>query len=135
VKLDHIAVAVKNLDSTARTWRDLLGIPGGEIESVPEQGVRLIRLEPGAGPCVELIAPLGSESPVARFLSKRGEGLHHLCFEVENLEEAVGRLRKAGFRFVQDTPGPGAEGSRVIFLHPSGTNGVLIELKAGRPGS
>jgi LAO/AO transport system kinase len=126
--LDHVGVAVRRLDDRLPLWRDLLGLPLTGIEAVPEEGVRVAFL-PAGRTRVELVEPARDDSPMARQIERRGEGIHHLCFEVADLDAALGRLQAAGIA-VAGAPGrAGAEGARVAFLHPRGTGGVLIELR------
>lgn len=124
--LDHVAIAVNDLDSASQPYL-LLGLEAAADELLAEQGVRVRMLQAGTGK-VELIAPTGRDSALARFLEKRGAGLHHLALRVEEIEVQVERLKAAGARFTSETPREGHGGSRVIFLHPSWTGGVLLEL-------
>src|SRR5262249_20293061 len=110
-----------------------VGLPVGSIESVPTEGVRVAFLGEGESR-VELLEPLDPSGPVGRFVQKRGEGFHHLCFAVEDIEAAVGSLLSAGVRTVGQAPRPGAGGRRVTFLDPKDTFGVLIELSEARAG-
>lgn len=127
--LDHVAIAVKDLEQAISFYRDALGLTLSELEEVPEQQVRVAIFGQGAGR-LELISPTASQSGVARFLEKRGEGLHHICLEVEDLEAAMASLRERGAPLIDRAPRPGAGGAQVAFLHPQGTGGVLLELKA-----
>lgn len=130
--LDHVAIAVKDLEKSIPLWRDALGLELAEIEEVPEQQVRTAIFGHGLGR-VELICPTASDTGVAKFLEKRGEGLHHVCVEVEDLEAAMAALRERGAPLIDDRPKPGAGGARVAFVHPKGTGGVLLELRQGPP--
>lgn len=132
LKLNHIGIAVKNIDESAAKWKSFFGFKDPVREDMPEREVRVAEFELEAGPTLELVSPLGKETGLASFLQKRGEGIHHLCFEVENIEEAMNYLRKSGARFVNDTPQKGAGGSLIAFIHPQTVNGVLIELKQKR---
>jgi LAO/AO transport system kinase len=127
--LDHVGVAVRRLDERLPLWRDLLGLPLGGIEDVPGEGVRVAFLPAGRAR-VELVEPAAADSPMARQIEKRGEGIHHLCFEVPDLDAALGRLRAAGVAVAGEAGRAGAEGARVAFLHPKGTGGVLVELRS-----
>jgi len=129
MKLDHIGIAVRSIDA-ARIY-SALGLTIDRIETVETQGVKTAFISVGNSN-LELLEPLSPESPVAKFIEKRGEGIHHICFRVSNLEEHLARLKRAGFRLVNETPVPGAHGCRVAFLHPSAGNGVLIELSEKR---
>ncbi len=126
-KIDHIGVAVRNLAAAARVYVERIGVPVSSIETVESEGVRIAFL--GSGEThVELLEPLNETGPVARFLEKRGEGVHHICFGVSDIDAAVADLRAAGVTLVGDAPRPGAGGCRVAFLHPKETGGVLLEL-------
>ena len=130
--LDHVAIVVKDLDRAVALYRDALGLELAEIEEVPEQQVRTAIFGHGMGR-VELISPTTSDSGVARFLDKRGEGLHHICIEVEDIEAAIAAMKSRGAPLIDDTPKPGAGGARVAFIHPKGSHGVLVELRQGPP--
>jgi methylmalonyl-CoA/ethylmalonyl-CoA epimerase len=123
--LDHIGIAVRSLDS-AKIY-EALGLRVDHVETVESQGVRTAFLSVGDAN-LELLEPLSDDSPVGRFVAKRGEGIHHICLRVSNIEEHLARLKAKGFRLINDAPVPGAHGCRVAFLHPSAGNGVLIEL-------
>lgn len=124
--LDHIAIAVAGRDSV-EVWTRLLGQSPFHEEEVPAQGVRVYFFQVGAAK-VELIEPLSPESPVARFLEKRGPGLHHIAFYVEDLAAEAARLQGAGFQPLSDSPQPAALGKKAVFFHPRTTGGVLVEL-------
>ncbi len=124
-KLDHIGIAVKSIDA-AKIY-EALGLSIDHVETVETQGVRTAFLSAGDAN-LELLEPMGPDTAVARFIEKRGEGIHHICLRVTNLEEHLARLKAAGFRLINDAPVPGAHGRRVAFLHPAAGNGVLIEL-------
>jgi methylmalonyl-CoA/ethylmalonyl-CoA epimerase len=123
--LDHIGIAVRSLDA-AKIWQDL-GLTLGHVETVESQSVRTAFLSVGEAN-LELLEPTDAESPIARFIEKRGEGIHHICLRVSNIDEHLARLKSAGYRLINDAPVPGAHGCRVAFLHPASGNGVLIEL-------
>jgi len=131
ILLDHLGVAVRRIEDRLGLYRDLLGLDLAGIEEVPGEGVRLALL-PAGRTRIELVEPVTDDSPVARFLAKHGEGIHHVCFEVDDLPATLERLKKAGLQPAGAPGRPGAEGSRIAFLHPKGTGGVLIELRAGR---
>jgi len=126
-KLDHIGIAVRSIDEALRAYRDGLGISCNHRETVEEQQVETAFLRVGETH-LELLEPTDPEGPVGRYLERRGEGVHHLCFEVEDLEAAMDRCREAGLRLIDSRPRRGAQGKRVAFLHPKSTHGVLIEL-------
>lgn len=130
--LDHVAIAVKDLDKAISVYRDALGLELAEIEDVPEQRVRTAIFGHGMGR-VELICPTDSDNGVARFLEKRGEGLHHVCIEVEDIDAALASLKARGAPLIDETPKIGAGGARIAFIHPKGTAGVLTELRQGPP--
>ena len=123
--LDHIGIAVKSLDA-ARIYEDL-GLAIQHVETVETQQVRTAFLSVGDAN-LELLEPTSPDSPIARFIDKRGEGIHHICLRVEDIEAHLAALQAKGYRLVNEHPVPGAHGCRVAFLHPSAGNGVLIEL-------
>ncbi len=125
-RLHHIGIAVKTLDEGAATWKDI-GLEEEGREDVVPAATR-ISMFPVGETRIELLEPMGEDTPVAKFLSSRGPGIHHLCFEVDDIEAESARLQAAGMRLLYDAPRPGAHGSRVQFLHPRDTGGVLIEL-------
>jgi methylmalonyl-CoA/ethylmalonyl-CoA epimerase len=129
--LDHVAIVVRDLEAAVRLYRDMLGLELAHIEEVPEQQVTTAIFGHGMGR-VELICPTSKDSGVARYLEKRGEGLHHICVEVEDIEAALAALRAAGAPLIDEAPKPGAGGARVAFVHPKGTHGVLTELREGK---
>ncbi len=132
--LDHVAIAVKNLDAAIAFYRDVVGLELQEIEEVPGQQVRTAIFGHGMGR-IELICPTSPDTGVARFLDKRGEGLHHICIEVDDIDAALDALRQAGAPLIDEVPQPGAGGSRVAFVHPKGARGVLTELRQGPDAS
>jgi len=123
--LDHIGIAVKSLDA-AKIY-EALGLSLDHVEVVETQGVRTAFLSAGEAD-IELLEPSGPESTIAKFIEKRGEGIHHICFRVDDIESNLGRLKALGYRLINEAPVPGAHGCRVAFLHPAAGNGVLIEL-------
>jgi GTPase len=131
-RLDHIGVAVRRIEDRLAVYRDGLGLDLAGIEQVPGERVRVAFLLAG-GARLELLEPAGEGSAIERFLEKKGEGIHHVCLEVENLNEAVERARNTGLEVAGAVNRPGAEGSRVAFIHPRATGGVLIELRESRP--
>jgi methylmalonyl-CoA/ethylmalonyl-CoA epimerase len=126
-RITHIGIAVKSLSESITRYEHLFGFGPKHTEEVQEQQVRAAFFRIGDSG-VELLEPTGEESPIARFIARRGEGVHHLSFEVENIEEELLRLRSEGFVLVDETPRTGADGFKVAFLHPKSTGGVLIEL-------
>ena len=124
-KLDHIGIAVKSLDA-AKIYEDL-GLQIDHVEIVETQKVKTAFLSVGDS-SLELLEPTSPDSPIAKFIEKRGEGIHHLCFRVDDIESHLARLKEKGYRLINEAPVPGAHGCRVAFLHPAAGNGVLIEL-------
>jgi methylmalonyl-CoA/ethylmalonyl-CoA epimerase len=131
--LEHVAIVVRDLEESIRLWRDVLGLELTHVEEVPEQQVKTAIFGRGMGR-VELISPTTKDSGVAKFLEKRGEGLHHICIEVEDIDAAMASLRAAGAPLIDAQPKPGAGGARVAFVHPKGMRGVLTELRQGPEG-
>lgn len=134
--LDHVAIAVKDLDAAIAHYRDAFGLELHEIEEVADQQVKTAIFGHGLGR-IELICPTTTDSGVARFLAKRGEGLHHICIEVEDIEAALAELKARGAPLIDETPRIGAGGAKIAFIHPKGGHGVLVELRqgpAGKPG-
>jgi methylmalonyl-CoA/ethylmalonyl-CoA epimerase len=125
--IDHVAIVVRSLDEALAFYRDALGLELSERREVPEEGVEVAFLQLARGR-IELVRPLTDEGGVARFLEKRGEGLHHICLVVDNIAETMERLREAGADLVTDEPQVGADGTRYIFIHPKSAHGVLLEL-------
>ena len=128
-RIDHVAIIVRDIEQALVFYRDTLGIIPGEIKEVPSEQVRIAFLPLGgpAGSVIELIEPTTPDSSLAKFIDKRGEGLHHICLEVENIETALAEMQEKGAPVLDKQPRIAAEG-RAIFLHPKGTNGVLLEL-------
>src|SRR5436305_10830933 len=126
-RIDHVGVAVDDMDAALALYRDSLGLPLSHRERVEEQGVEAALLDVGEGH-VELLAPLGPETPVGKYLAKNGPGLHHVAYQVGDIDTTLARLRDAGLRLIDETPRTGIRGSRVAFLHPAATGGVLTEI-------
>jgi methylmalonyl-CoA/ethylmalonyl-CoA epimerase len=124
-KLDHIGIAVRSIPETK--IYEALGFEIEHLEDVVSQGVRTAFLSVGDAN-IELLQPLNADSTVAKYIEKRGEGIHHLCFRVDDLPKQLEKLKAEGFRLINPEPVPGAHGCRVAFLHPAAGNGVLIEL-------
>jgi methylmalonyl-CoA/ethylmalonyl-CoA epimerase len=125
--IDHIGVAVHDIDESLPLYRDALGMPLVHRETVAEQGVDAVLLDVGDGH-IELLAPLGPDTAVGKFLAKRGPGLHHVAYRVADVEATLRALRSAGIRLIDEQPRTGIRGSRVAFLHPASTGGVLTEI-------
>lgn len=124
-RIAHIGIAVQALDASVSFYRDILGLL--DVPLADADGARIVGLAAGSS-LVELLEPDAGDSPIAKFLSRRGQGLHHVCFAVDDLDATLERCRAAGIRLIDQTPRVGAEGKRIAFLHPSSTAGVLIEL-------
>jgi methylmalonyl-CoA/ethylmalonyl-CoA epimerase len=125
--IDHVGVAVENIDAALQVYRDQLGMPLVHRETVAEQGVDAALLDVGDGH-IELVAPLHPDTPVGKFLSRRGPGLHHVAYRVASVQETLDACVAAGIRLIDAQPRSGIRGSRVAFLHPAGTGGVLTEI-------
>ncbi len=126
--LDHVAILVSDLDAAVKLYRDTYGLHLDEIEEVPSEKVRVAIFGHGLGR-IELVCPTDPESPLARRLRERGEGLHHVCLAVTDVRATMGQLAAAGAPLLDQVPRPGAGGSQVAFVHPKGSRGVLVELK------
>lgn len=127
MKIEHIGIATHQLDDALKFWRDALGLEVKHTETVEEQGVRVVMLPVGE-PRIELLEPTGPTSPVAKFLEKRGPGIHHVAVRVPDIRAALARLKETGARLIDDAPRVGAGGCLVAFVHPATTGGVLLEL-------
>lgn len=126
-KINHIGIAVNFLDEAIPFYRDNLGMAFKGMEEVAEQQVKVAFLEVGESK-IELLEPTSAESPVARFLEKNGPGIHHIAYQVEDLEAAIAKLESEGARMIDKVPRLGAHGARIAFIHPKSSNGVLTEL-------
>jgi methylmalonyl-CoA/ethylmalonyl-CoA epimerase len=125
--IDHTGIAVQDMDAAVSYYRDVLGLALVHREVVTEQGVEAVLFDIGQSH-IELLTPLGPQTAVARFLEKRGPGLHHLAYRVQDIDAAIARLAAAGVRLIDATPRTGIRGSRVAFLQPASTGGVLTEI-------
>ena len=132
-KINHLGVAVSSLDEALQFWRDGLGLELEEVEIVEDQGVRVAMLPAGESR-IELLEATGAETPVGKFLSKRGAGLHHLCVEVADIAAKLTELKARGVRLIDEQPRRGAGGALVAFVHPASTGGVLLELTQNNSG-
>jgi methylmalonyl-CoA epimerase len=126
-RIDHIGVAVEGIDPALELYRDAFALTVVHREVVEEQGVEAVLLDVGENH-VELLAPLSGETPVGRFLARQGPGLHHVAYQVEDIEEALAQARAAGLKLIDERPRKGIRDSRVAFLHPQATGGVLTEI-------
>lgn len=125
--IDHVGVAVEDIDAALALYRDALEMPLVHRETVSDQGVEAALLDIGDGH-IELLQPLGPETAVAKFLARRGPGLHHVAYRVQSVEQALSDLAQAGMRLIDEQPRTGIRGSRVAFVHPASTGGVLTEI-------
>jgi methylmalonyl-CoA/ethylmalonyl-CoA epimerase len=126
-KIEHIGIAVKNLEKSNKLFASLFGAPNYKIEEVASEGVKTSFFASGPNK-IELLQATDPTSPIAKFIEKKGEGIHHIAFAVLDIEEEVKRLQKEGFVVLNEIPKKGADNKLVVFLHPKSTNGVLIEL-------
>jgi methylmalonyl-CoA epimerase len=126
-KIDHVAIAVKNLDEALQLYNRLFGAKPSKIETIPQQGVKAALIPLGEGSEIELLEPIDPHSGVAKFLENRGEGIHHICLEVEDVDRELSILADKGVQLIDKQGRPGLAG-KVGFLHPKSTKGVLIEL-------
>ena len=126
-RIDHIAIAVNDMDEAAKFYTDTLQLDLCGVEMVTEQKTKVGFLKIG-GSNIELVQPASDDSPLAKFLETRGPGIHHICLEVDDIQKEVEKLKKRGARMIDDTPRPGAHKTRVAFIHPKSSGGVLIEL-------
>jgi methylmalonyl-CoA epimerase len=127
MKLDHIGIATHGIEEALALWRDALGLEIDSTEEVLDQGVRVAMLPIGETH-IELLEPLSKDSPVGKFLEKRGPGIHHIAIIVKDINASLAQLKEKGARLIDETPRVGAGGCRVAFIHPASTNGVLLEL-------
>lgn len=125
--IDHIGIAVKSIDESLKFWETTLGIKCHGVEEVTEQKVKTAFL-PVQDTEIELLEATSPESPVAKFIEAKGEGIHHLAIRVENLEEALAELKEKGIRLIDEKPRLGAGGAKIAFIHPKATGGILLEL-------
>jgi len=125
-KIDHVGIAVKSLEEAIKVWEGL-GLKVEEIEEVPDQKVRTAIIHVGESR-IELLEPTAEDSPIAKFIAKRGEGIHHIALGVDNIEEHLEKLKEAGYRLIDEKPRIGAGGAKIAFVHPKAVTGVLLEL-------
>ncbi len=126
-KIDHIGIAVKDIDETAKFYRDMMGMKFLGIEEVADQKVKVAFFEIGETH-IELVCPTSPESAVAKHLEKKGEGIHHICYATDDIEAELKRLKDEGARLVDEVPRTGAHGAKIAFIHPKTSKGVLTEL-------
>ena len=127
MKIDHVGIAVKSISDVVEVYEKTIGLKVSSYDEVHDQGVRVAMLHIGESG-IELLEPTRPDSPIEKFMSKRGEGIHHIAVRVDNLEEALERVKASGIRVIDSVPRRGAHGTRVAFIHPSSTHGVLLEL-------
>ncbi len=127
MKINHLGIATKGIEEALKFWEDALGLENVHTETVEDQKVRVAMLPLGESR-IELLEPTSEDSPISKFLEKRGGGIHHIAVEVEDIEAALAKLKAEGARLIDETPRIGAEGCLVAFVHPSSANGVLLEL-------
>ncbi|MDX1662596.1 MAG: methylmalonyl-CoA epimerase [Candidatus Promineifilaceae bacterium] len=127
IKINHIAIVVPDLESAQQFWVETLGLPLERVAEVPEEAVRVAFLPAGDAE-IELLQPTDDESGVARFMDKRGPGIHHLCLEVDDIEATMARLREGEVELINEIPRMTGDGKKYAFIHPRSTGGVLIEL-------
>ena len=127
MKIDHIGIAVKNLQDALNQYEKILDKPTVQIEEVPSEKVRVAMIAVGETR-IELLEPLSEDSTIAKFITERGEGVHHIALRVEDIKSSIAKLSEAGLRVVYPEPRPGSHGKTITFLHPKSTKGVLIEL-------
>jgi len=127
MKIDHLGIATKGIDEALKFWSDALGLENIHTETVEDQKVRIAMLPIGESR-IELLEPTSEDSPISKFLEKRGGGIHHIAVAVEDIQASLAKLKTQGIRLIDESPRIGAEGCLVAFVHPSSTNGVLLEL-------
>ena len=126
-KIEHIGIAVRNLEEAILTYTELLGTECYKTEAVESEGVKTAFFQVGDSK-IELLEASNEASPIAKFIRKKGEGIHHIAFEVEDIRKSMQELKSLGFELLSDEPKKGADNKLICFLHPKGTNGVLVEL-------
>ncbi len=131
-KIEHLGIAVKDLEASSKLYEALLGKPSYKTEVVESEGVKTMFFEVGQSK-IELLEASNPESPIAKFIEKRGEGIHHIAYDVEDIEKEIARLQKEGFQMIHSTPKDGADNKKIAFLHPKSSGGVLVELCQEKP--
>lgn len=126
-KIEHLGIAVKDIEASTQLYEALLGKPAYQSEEVESEGVKTVFFQTGENK-IELLGATREDSPIAKYIAKRGEGIHHVAFDVEDIHAEIERLTKAGFRLINEQPKKGADNKIIAFLHPKSTNGVLVEL-------
>ena len=128
VGMDHVGIAVKNLDDAIHVYRDVLGFKLEGVHVLAERKVKVAMISTSGKTQIELLEPLSSDSTIAKFLENHGEGIHHFAVEVKDIEGVLAELKRKGVTLIDDKPKPGAEGKKIAFVHPKSTKGVLLEL-------
>lgn len=126
-KIEHLGIAVDSIEESLKIYESLLGTSCYKLESVESEGVKTAFLQIGESK-IELLQATNSDSPIAKFLSKKGKGIHHIAFETDHIEDEIERLVTQGFELIHQTPKDGADNKRIAFLHPKSTDGILVEL-------
>ncbi|UCE26817.1 MAG: methylmalonyl-CoA epimerase [Candidatus Coatesbacteria bacterium] len=126
-RVNHVGIAVESLDEALKLWREVLGLEPAEVEEVAAMRVRVAVLRPGETD-IELLESTDDEGPIGKFISSKGPGIHHICLEVDDIEEALAELAAAGYKLIDEEPRVGAGGYHVAFVHPKSSGGVLLEL-------
>lgn len=126
-RIDHIAIVVEDIEAALKFWRDALGLELLQVEEVSEQE-SIVAFLPVGGSEIELVKPTSEESGVARYLQKRGPGMHHICFEVDDIQATLDSLKQNGVRLINEEAMTGSGGKKIAFIHPESTHGVLVEL-------
>lgn len=126
-KIDHIGIVVQDIETALKVYRDALGLELTKTEFVPEQAVKIAFLPTGESE-IELVQPTTDDSGIARYLAKRGEGIHHICLEVDDIEAALAQMAAQGMQLIDETPRMGSGGQKYAFVHPKSAHGVLVEL-------
>lgn len=136
IKIDHLAIAVTDMDAALTFWQDALGLDFGGVDAVPDEAVEIAFLET-ANAHIELVRPTTDDSGIARYIEKKGAGMHHVCLAVADIEAALRQIAAAGCELINETPRQRDNGTRYAFVHPRSTGGVLVELyqKAAETGS
>ncbi len=126
-RIDHIAILTDDLDASLAFWRDTLGLKLTHVTDVPDEG-SMVAFLPTGGSEIELVKPTTTDSGLARYLEKRGPGMHHICLEVDDLAEIIARLKEKGLQLINEEPRTSSDGRKYAFIHPKSTHGVLVEL-------
>ena len=127
LSIEHIGIAVEDIEDRSPFWENILGIKHSSTETVEHEGVKTDIYDTGSGK-VELLKSISGDSTIEKFLNKKGEGIHHVCFQVDNIYQAINELKENNISIVSEKPSIGAEGYKIVFIHPKSTGGVLVEL-------